>query len=1484
MTYPVLQYRIQSLGDDFQSAVRQLEQTNNITIELLDPLAGGKSGALLYLVAVTSVTGIVGHFILKLDHQSHHTIDTENTRYAAAMQKMTREFYETHMVTMPFRPAAVSGTTATLYTIAGDTLQRYRPVSSYSQQQELEIIFNKVTEGLLHEWNNHLAFALTHPQQILQNWLRHRTSRDTSNIDKFLQEDCGTDPDVPRWIAEDYVLPNPLLYVREADRWGERASLNAARGTSHGDLNTSNVLVRFSRDQQELENFYLIDFAMFEEHSYLFYDNAYLEVSYLVGQVNQTSVASWVKFVTQLAKSDIPNPQRAPDRLSGPCAVIATARERFNKWVMTSHSTIQDHLWGQFLLAAVASGLNFCNKAKLEREERFAALIYAAAHLKEYCERFGIRMQGEAVELNLVDPLRMSPGDEWEPFLDACHNFDTNRLLVLVTNRHSTDPAILSSLGRVGWSLVLDLDPDTLESGLCKFASNEIKGRRALHVISMNEEVSFQATRATYWYAARGLRSRRETLPRADTYLEWRRMYDRQIEDLLISFVRASREARFTVVGLWNNKDEAKYALKVYELLDQTLGERADYVFACPDIETVLELTREYPEVKGFSIQAAQVAAGLRSLLSAARQGEGDALFPVVTSPEEQEGGRPAEIKSVAIPAEDVRWLEEEFTLVHLGVGIDQGDSAYGRPYLRGNQISWFELALGIDVARNKRPELEERIRADLERRAVSRFYLYHYPGAGGTTIALRIAWNVHRTYPTVVLHSISNETIPRLNKLVDYGLRQILVIVEAANVVPDMLEILFRQARNEHLPVVFLTVQRRFDSVLESERTRYLRELLDQDEANYFAEVYSAEVPERRPALMRLAQTADRLHSRVPFYFGLTAFEKDFIQLEPYVFTRLQGMSSIERRVMLYLALAYQYAQKGLPPEIFSNIIGVMGSSSIYIENALRPQRLQLLVREREGDWRPAHNLIANEILEQILMAHAETREAWKLNLADSVIDMISDFAALQFASNKTQSEFVLDLLYRLLILRDSRLELHDQGERPRFARLIEDIPSEEGRLRVLQTLTDCFKKEPHFEAHLGRLYSYQKNYEKAIVHATAAVAASPEDNVLHHIEGVILWHWVRYLTHIVERKIRRGSRPTGAEQQEIFDLVQQAEDAFSKAQSLAPEEEYSYVSHIQLLVDAVEFGYKLSEKETYAEFLASVESAIYQDMVERAEQLLIELRSLHEGRQLSTWVEICEGQVNTFYENYSLLLKHWHALLDREDVYRPPVRRRLVHIYLQRSKRSWDNMLPDDLKRVAGLMKKNLREEPDRDWNVRLWFQAARRLPGTNIDDALELLKYWYSRSHSLEVIYQLYMLLTVKAIDGSDQARLAVEQLLKEGKEKSMKLPNSTFAFDWMGEGEELTRLVHFSRLGEFDRERGFYPNESLLVRVPGTVAKINTGQSGWLELKCGLTAFFVPHERRRAGSVQFVDRDINREVEFYLGFSYEGLRAWSVTPKA
>src|SRR5690349_4988044 len=379
---PELATDFQSLPHDYQSVLRLAQETHQIAITPLDLLVGGWSGAVVYLVSVSSsATNLVEHCILKLDRKGKASRSDEVTRHHSVLSKSSREFARAHVAELVFSRIESEGAMAIFYRIAGQSLLKYLPLSKYERQSQIKSIFAKTNQVLLTEWNADASFVqATHPQKILETWLGFRLDAG-GNIEQFLQTTCKIDPGSAGFLINGHVFPNPLLYARRPEPWDKVRSMDVATGFIHGDLNINNILVKFSADNESLEGYYLIDFALFKEHMPLLYDQRYLEISYLLHVLSEISLIKRINFLTLLAVADSPDPLKVPIEVSGISTVIASARSAFAGWALDNHPSLHDDLWGQYWLAGVAAGLAFCHKTGQPEEQRLTGLIYAAANL-----------------------------------------------------------------------------------------------------------------------------------------------------------------------------------------------------------------------------------------------------------------------------------------------------------------------------------------------------------------------------------------------------------------------------------------------------------------------------------------------------------------------------------------------------------------------------------------------------------------------------------------------------------------------------------------------------------------------------------------------------------------------------------------------------------------------------------------------------------------------------------------------------------------------------------------------------------------------------------------------------------------------------------------------------------------------------------------------------------------------------------------------
>jgi hypothetical protein len=378
------------LPPEYQHLLNIAKEKHHLDVTPLQSLAGGRTGAFLYLVsASTGDYRQVQHLIVKFDRVNEKAKPTEVERHRLAVSQAPSDFAAQNMAKLAYE-IEYQGAIALFYTVAGQSLQQFRTLDSQEHQSRLEILFAATNDYLLKKWNDEAVFEQAlHPQKLLARWLGHRLKPD-GQISSFLRNTFRLEPHTEGFLIQGQIFPNPLSYGLSPERWKDARPIDVITGFQHGDLNMANILAKFAHDSESLEGYFLIDFALYKAQTPLLYDQCYLEMSYLIRELERASYEKWVSLVIHFSNQDLPNAKNVPVELAGACEVIVAGRKSLARWVQEAHPSLSDDLWGQYWLAAVAAGLNFCNKAALPVQERLAGLIYSAVHLKRYCSQFGI--------------------------------------------------------------------------------------------------------------------------------------------------------------------------------------------------------------------------------------------------------------------------------------------------------------------------------------------------------------------------------------------------------------------------------------------------------------------------------------------------------------------------------------------------------------------------------------------------------------------------------------------------------------------------------------------------------------------------------------------------------------------------------------------------------------------------------------------------------------------------------------------------------------------------------------------------------------------------------------------------------------------------------------------------------------------------------------------------------------------------------------
>lgn len=1043
---------------------------------------------------------------------------------------------------------------------------------------------------------------------------------------------------------------------------------------------------------------------------------------------------------------------------------------------------------------------------------------------------------------------------DWERLYRACDGFDPRRLMVAIIDR---DPTMIEDdwrvFARVGWRLVVDLDRDTDESGAYASAGGVARTLHSLLFTALEEPQYALTNSSSVWVAANGVRSRPTTL-RANTRREWNQILRRPLARLALELSGLTEPAPVTIIVL---AGEAEYVESVCGALDEAFGSRTSFVVASRSPEAYSQVAADYDAVS-LSLSFPEVCRRLRETIPAASAADD------LEVPRLDDG-------TAIIPADRARWLEEEMDVVHLRLGLAAPSPATEqRDFLRGLPISWFGLNTRVDIDRDLSSRLEQHLLSELSKRSTLRTHLRHWPGGGGTTVAHRVAWNIRDHYPVVLARQLRTVgSAERIRYIFDLTKLPVLVVVDGGASTRDDLEKVYAQLRSSNVPAVILQVERHI-STAAGQQAFYLDAMLSNREAVTLADRLAQATPGRRRQLQQLVTSTDR-RQRTPFYFGLVAFEQDFAGIEHYVEQRLADASEPVRKICRIAALIYHYGQQETPLQMLGPVLMVAPNRLVKGSDIL-PGPLQDLFVDLLSAVRPAHDLIAEELLAQLLTPPGGDKRAWRTGLADAAVEVIS-----LAASGHLQQRGAMSQLMRAVLIERGSEETPSGPWEGQFSRLVNDIPSPDGRRRVVEALTEHFPDEPHFWAHLGRLYTrLTHDYARAHEAHRRSIELEREDPLLHHMWGMA---WRAELYDRLERLTLAEFTPQV--ETEIWALVGQARDEFSAARALEPRSEYNYVSEIQIAIRVIGRIVRLraGNHDDVAGFLTAPGNTAYRELLDDAETLFSELSAARAGEEPSRYFRQARPDLDAVYGDYARAIQGWTNLLDRKDVFRPPVRRQIIRAYLARRSHRWSGLSAQELERALLLAQENLLEEPDSDQNLRLWFSAQRFDRNSSVTRVAEQLANRRLQHPSIDTLYYLYILRFLQAEAGELALAQQAEQLISECSRLAQPIPQRTHSFEWLGTGQGLNALVHESDLGDWDSGQQFWKDDSALRRIHGRIARVQSPASGEVELPTGLKAFFVPARGLVQGGY-IAGQDIGRRVEFSLGFSYDGLRAWSV----
>lgn len=1407
-------------------------------------LSGGLSGALVLKVELSGLpAGDVrpGEYILKVrsGEAGEATSAVAHARAAAT----AADFSARHMPVMAREHRHLMGDSpvdVTLFSVAGGSLRRYvscaRPASAVLEHNAAVII-----EDVTQAWSDPNRIEDLTVEGALRRFMGEVRFEDSLiKIDALLPDNGLT------YTRHGLVLsPRKLLRLIALNEVSTAPMITAM---NHRDLHGGNILI--DADAAE-PDYYVIDF---DESSpgLAGYDAAYLEVERFFRNCEGLDTASVRGLVS--TELDLREQEAYPANVAAFLRVrdaIRIGEER--AW---RRDGWEDARRRQSVLARIAAALIWLRRDSLTAQAKEVLAFYVGAQCAVFLETYHPALLS-AIDHESVPSATELPSygarETWLAVRARLGRLDgLDSKLILIAERDH-DPVALASLGLVPWQAVIDLDPTSSETGLFSTIAANLESVRGVHRFSRVLPQTL-SPRGCGWMFANGWPAVGEKLP---TDRDWQyrilplvRQFGKQVHDLAGDTPVTVLVLGGTQAGPAGDRTRAIDKISsVISALDEAFAGRID--FLCCGVAPRTDLA----ELSIFDISQTDVARLLADELgtSAAR-----------TSIE-----IPGVAGLIEIPSSLSATLSESFEILHRRLGLDQFGDMADSNFIRGGRIDWADLHDGLDVHRDLYKRLVHSLEEALQSRRTRTVILHHNPGAGATTLARRLAWDLRLAHPVCVIHQdslIAPEDVvtlaDRLKALYERAEQPVLCLAESSSLSESGREQLYRLLSTSGTRVVILYVRRVF-STTASEHLELL-DPMSSEEAERFVELFrNVMSKDRLPEIIKLSRPEYERY-RSPFFFGLTAFERDFRSLESYVANHVAGILGRRRDVLEYIAFVTSFSAIGLDLSTVHRLLGFEPRHGLLSLGDLFGESVERLLIQRVNKVKVVHPIVAEEILDELV---GGGRVPWRNHAHEVAQEFIRDLGTL----SESDSVASMDLLRQIFIERPGT-RFDDVEDRNAFSPLIELLDDRDASVghKVLSTLTQYFPADPHFWTHLGRhqIYRLNRDIEEAVGFVERAVTLSPDDPIHHHVLGQV--------NRFRMKEIARQHRKQDAD--EILEVIRAphtaAIEAFTESRRLAPDNIYGYITHMQTTIEAAKALAAASKVASISE----VGSWVVQEWVQEHLAVVSELadaaatlyRTLDDR---DDYLRRCLADLQRLYGDLDRAIELWEVTADSggSTAYG---RRALANAYLARADRRWSQLTEDELRRILDLMRRNIRAPRPTDEDFRLWFEAFRQSSEFDIDDALVNLAVWKDGAHGWRPSFYASVLAFLlwfngRSVDLADHDAAVAQS-------RSVAIGRTRDSLLWLASGPEACPLLSTGELGAWDSDARFWSDTRDLRRVNGVIDQTIVGpQAGSILVDGSLRVFFVP----AAGGFTR-NSDEGREVNFFLAFTPEGPRAWDV----
>lgn len=1099
----------------------------------------------------------------------------------------------------------------------------------------------------------------------------------------------------------------------------------------------------------------MIDFDHYRESAPLLFDQAYLLYCALLRDSVSITLIEWEEIIKEFFKCMEEEKSVFYDSINSQiCLYMNKHLDVMKAFEVHRQAHNRKAFRIQLFSAHIAVGLNFLKKYQANDRLQKLSLVYASEALYYLLKLMDIDFQA-----NPDAPMLSVSSDSSSKLWTVIDHFSSDNQYILITSglEQYMSYACLENLALAKWASVIEVN---------SLAINELRNK-ALPVFKKNHNYRFydlpDEDSAAYEPVSSWIHL---FIPQdqKNAGLYYRNHFQSIVKRIIKQSIYFRENEPIYIIADLNGIQQSFYNSLIQDLLSLP-GENTPVRIVTLDNHQADVESDNHIKYHCLNNKLSDLSMALYSLKGSFQGKRGIPRFPTVDG-------------MVQLSPETFENISNDMELVYHEMIYELSDDG-GDSFYHGRPASWYDLAVNRDVLRyDYSKSWRDKIKNIIEKLtngAGTVINLYHRAGGGGTTLSRRIAWDLCRMYPTVILHCVNSQTAERLKEIHSISRIPLFVVVEISdgNISFDILAGLRRELINKSIRILFLCVSRFFgkpdntaDRILYLPRTP--NQCMSVEESAEMLHSYSVqleslkknkaeddqkkmieEIVSRQEKLYELTYNDSYEDLRQPFFYGLYTYDKDFHGIDSYVKHNRNQSEDNEKKTLDILSFTTLFSQSinltlneisvFLYPELTTIECTAKVKNWIYDNH--------LVVRVDRG-VRICHPLIAEEVLVQDGLIRRELKDGEKTYFGnDSIIDLAISFIA-QLKNYYGERSERINIIFREIF---THREMVYEDESSKFSPFLTSLCTTKRCVKIMKHLADLIPWNPHYSNHLARLYLYPvtgfrmvPNTKEAMRYAKDAIEKAKNEGNLstsihYHVLGKV---YTKQCLNILEQLNRKLS-------------------ANKMIQSIRVPYKYACIAFDQCIIND-NSGYGITGK---LELITMVLRKICRKKGVNINGLLLN-PNRENSKEISVMISTAGDLIGQYYVTLDVLnnaFRHacinFYNLIGNIDKIEMILRseaitseevlkanRAISTVYMRSGFRdgsfSYDRMSNNQLMEINRLMTMNLNTGNDNEQDRIRWFETYRRMPNSSLKTAYSFLLDWPNAERNMYVCYYRYV----------------------------------------------------------------------------------------------------------------------------------------------